>query len=177
MKQIVRSRSNRVILGVAGGLAEYFDIDATIIRLIFVVIGLVQPAIIFAYFIGALVIPERPAYPPASRSTIDVKPNQSAAASDHAPTDSEIDRELEEMARNSAAAAGAASHAGDGTNDRPVQTGADRNRTNLILGAGLAALGGILLFREFIPWFDLSRFWPVLVIALGGLIVWRSLDR
>lgn len=38
MKKLYRSSSNKKIAGVCGGLAEYFNIDATIVRIIFVLL-------------------------------------------------------------------------------------------------------------------------------------------
>jgi phage shock protein C len=64
MKKLYRSKSNRQLCGVCGGLGEYFNIDATIIRLILVVIGLCTAIIgaLIAYIIAAVVVPEEPDY-------------------------------------------------------------------------------------------------------------------
>ena len=59
-KKMYRIRTGRKILGVCGGLANYFDIDPTIVRVVFALIGLFWGAGILAYFIMALVIPENP---------------------------------------------------------------------------------------------------------------------
>lgn len=59
-KKLHRIRRGRKILGVCGGLANYFDIDPTIVRVVFALIGLFWGAGILAYFIMALVIPENP---------------------------------------------------------------------------------------------------------------------
>lgn len=59
-KKLYRIRRGRKILGVCGGLANYFDIDPTIVRVVFALIGLFWGAGILAYFIMALVIPENP---------------------------------------------------------------------------------------------------------------------
>lgn len=59
-KKLYRIRTGRKILGVCGGLANYFDIDPTIVRVVFALIGLFWCAGILAYFIMALVIPENP---------------------------------------------------------------------------------------------------------------------
>ena len=59
-KKLYRIRTGRKILGVCGGLANYFDIDPTIVRVVFALIGLFWGAGILAYFIMALVIPEKP---------------------------------------------------------------------------------------------------------------------
>lgn len=57
-KRLFKSRTNRVLCGVCGGLGEYFDIDPTIIRLLFVLLGCTTTGII-VYIIAAIVIPER----------------------------------------------------------------------------------------------------------------------
>ena len=59
-KKLYRIRTGRKILGVCGGLANYFDIDPIIVRVVFALIGLFWGAGILAYFIMALVIPENP---------------------------------------------------------------------------------------------------------------------
>ena len=59
-KKLYRIRTGRKILGVCGGLANYFDIDPTIVRVVFALIGLFWGAGILAYFVMALVIPENP---------------------------------------------------------------------------------------------------------------------
>ena len=59
-KKLYRIRTGRKILGVCGGLANYFDIDPTIVRVVFALIGLFWGAGILAYFIMALVIPKNP---------------------------------------------------------------------------------------------------------------------
>lgn len=59
-KLLRRSKINRSILGVCGGLGEYFDIDPVLLRVAWVVLSLTSglfPGVI-AYFIVALVMPE-----------------------------------------------------------------------------------------------------------------------
>jgi phage shock protein C len=58
-KKWYRSRKDKMIGGVAGGLAEYFDIDPTIVRIIFVA-GLFMGAGFLAYIILWIVVPEEP---------------------------------------------------------------------------------------------------------------------
>ncbi|HEY3375795.1 MAG TPA: PspC domain-containing protein [Candidatus Aquicultor sp.] len=61
-KHLYRSRHNRKIAGVAGGIADYLGIDATIIRLLWVLLALISgfwPALV-AYIVMAIVIPEEP---------------------------------------------------------------------------------------------------------------------
>ncbi len=58
-KQLLRSEKNKMIGGVCAGLAEYFDIDSSLVRLIFVALTLVTavfPMLIF-YIVAWIVIP------------------------------------------------------------------------------------------------------------------------
>ena len=59
MKKIYRSQEDKKIAGILGGLGELFDIDPTLLRLLFVFIGLATGIIplIVAYFIGWIIIP------------------------------------------------------------------------------------------------------------------------
>ena len=57
-KKLYKSRTNRMICGVCGGLAEYLNLDATIIRLVFAVLILTGVSILF-YIAAAIIIPER----------------------------------------------------------------------------------------------------------------------
>lgn len=58
-KKLYRSRKNAMLLGVCGGVAEYFNIDPTIIRLAWVLLGCTGTGIL-AYFVAALIIPPAP---------------------------------------------------------------------------------------------------------------------
>ncbi len=56
-KKVYRSRSNRMIAGVCGGFAEYFNIDPTIIRLVMAIFGLTGSGVLF-YIIALILIPD-----------------------------------------------------------------------------------------------------------------------
>lgn len=59
MKRLFRSRRNRMFAGICGGLAEYLHIDATVIRLLFVILLFVTGIFPFGilYLIGIYLIP------------------------------------------------------------------------------------------------------------------------
>ena len=61
-KRLYRSRSNRMISGVCGGIAQYFSIDPSIVRLIAVLLLFTSAFIgaTIAYFVCAAIIPEEP---------------------------------------------------------------------------------------------------------------------
>jgi phage shock protein PspC (stress-responsive transcriptional regulator) len=59
-KKLYRSESNRWLLGVCGGLGEYFDVDPTLIRVLFIVFALVFGGGFLLYLILWLIIPMKP---------------------------------------------------------------------------------------------------------------------
>ena len=59
MKKLYKSETNRMIAGVCGGIAEYFETDATLVRLGFVAFSLLGGSGVLAYLIAAIVIPGR----------------------------------------------------------------------------------------------------------------------
>ena len=59
MKKLYRSETDKVLCGVCGGIAEYFEIDPTLVRLGFVVISLACGSGILGYLVAALIIPRR----------------------------------------------------------------------------------------------------------------------
>ena len=56
-KKLYRSKKNRMICGVCGGIGEYFNIDATLIRLALVLLACTGSGIL-AYFVAAVIIPD-----------------------------------------------------------------------------------------------------------------------
>jgi phage shock protein C len=59
-KKLYLSDTDRKIAGVCGGIAEYFGVDSTLIRVIWIIIALIAGSGILAYFIAWLLIPRRP---------------------------------------------------------------------------------------------------------------------
>ena len=59
-KRLYKSATDKKIAGVCGGIAEYFNVDATLIRLAWVLFCALGGSGLLAYIIAALVIPDRP---------------------------------------------------------------------------------------------------------------------
>ena len=72
MKKLYRSRKNRILAGVCGGLGEYFNIDPVIIRLIFIFFSIMVMSGVLIYLIAWFIIPTRPKK--ASETTVDINP-------------------------------------------------------------------------------------------------------
>jgi len=60
MKRLYRSKNNKIIAGVCSGIAEYFNIDPTIVRLLWLPLALSGGAGVIAYIIAWVIIPEEP---------------------------------------------------------------------------------------------------------------------
>jgi phage shock protein C len=60
-ERLYRSRGDRMLFGVAGGMARYFNLDPAIVRLVWVLLFLAGGAGILLYIVAAIVIPEEPA--------------------------------------------------------------------------------------------------------------------
>lgn len=59
-KRLYKSNQNKMIDGVCGGIAEYFGIDPTVVRLLWVLFSLMGGSGILAYIIAAIIIPRNP---------------------------------------------------------------------------------------------------------------------
>ena len=58
-KKLYRSDTDKMLCGVCGGIAEYFNVDPTLIRLLWAVLTCTGGAGIIAYIIAAVIIPRR----------------------------------------------------------------------------------------------------------------------
>ena len=61
-KRLYRSRKDRQIAGVCGGIADYFAIDPTLVRILWVIFALAGGPGLILYIILALVVPEEPEF-------------------------------------------------------------------------------------------------------------------
>jgi phage shock protein C len=69
-KRLMRPRANRKIAGVCAGLAEYFDLDVTLVRVLWLVVTFFS-ALIFGtvgYIVAWIVMPEEPEYLPVPQA-------------------------------------------------------------------------------------------------------------
>ena len=59
-KRLYKSRDDRMLSGVCGGIAEYFDIDPTLVRLGWALFCALGGSGILAYIVAAVIIPRNP---------------------------------------------------------------------------------------------------------------------
>ena len=59
-KKLYRSNNDKMLCGVCAGIAEYFGVDPTLVRLLFVLFTVLGGAGVLLYIIAAIVIPKEP---------------------------------------------------------------------------------------------------------------------
>lgn len=59
-KKLYRSRQNRILGGICGGIGEYLNVDPTVVRLLWVLFTFVGASGLLAYLICLVIIPENP---------------------------------------------------------------------------------------------------------------------
>ncbi|WP_022792076.1 PspC domain-containing protein [Weissella halotolerans] len=62
MKKHLYKSSDRVLAGVLGGIANYFNLDPTLVRLLFALATVFCFPLVFFYIIAAIVVPSEPSY-------------------------------------------------------------------------------------------------------------------
>lgn len=64
VRRLYRSRGDRILGGVCGGIAEYFSVDPALVRIIAILLVIAGGGAIFAYVLAWLLIPEEPGETP-----------------------------------------------------------------------------------------------------------------
>ncbi|MCY3573057.1 MAG: PspC domain-containing protein [Chloroflexi bacterium] len=65
-RRLYRSRQQRSLAGVCGGIAEYLDVDPSLVRIAWVLLSMAGGPALLLYIVMAVVVPEEPEFIPAS---------------------------------------------------------------------------------------------------------------
>jgi len=149
-KKLYRSRKDQIIGGVCGGIAEYFGIDSTLVRLAFVLFALIEGAGIIAYIIAWIIIPE--------------SPQSGQSKGEEEVYDVELNKEDEEGEYQA-------------STEEPEEEKKNKEQRKRILGLILVALGIFFILDNWIPGFYWRRFWPVILIVLGVVLIYREVKE
>jgi phage shock protein C len=185
--RLYRSRSDRMIAGVAGGLAEMWDADPSLIRIVWALLIVLTGGIaLVVYIVMAIVVPEEEdvypavplagAAPPGAPAPAGVagQPFAGDAGQPAAPPGPEpaiAGWTSPYDARSARADARAARRAS--RRERRRGTGA----APLLLGALLVLLGVWFLADEYLPNINFDWFWPIVLIGLGVVVLVMAVDR
>ena len=150
-ERLFRSGRQKMIGGVCGGLADYFRIDVTLVRLLALLTLFMGGAGFFAYLVMWVVVPLNP----------DHQVGYARQYSRGADTIiSDIVNDVEEAAQNFKKDN---EHGGQGTK---------------FAGGFLIILGVIFMLDQWFPyWFSMSKMWPFVLIIIGVAIIWRGKRR
>lgn len=161
-EQLYRSLDDRIIAGVAGGLADYWGTDPSWIRVIWVVLAIITGGLgLLVYIVMAVVVPQEDVV----MATVAPTPTEAAAAP---PTSSEgvaapmtraewrAERRAMREARRAARGPGS---------------------FGLVVGAALVLIGIWYLLEEYVPGFNADRLWPFGLIGLGVVLLVAAVSR
>ncbi len=182
--RLYRSRTDKVIAGVCGGLGEYIGVDPVLVRLFFVVLAVADGVGLLIYIIMMIAVPERPREAPASAVAREGVPEKAdagalAAAVAHEAVSDEADAEARlravgEDLRESAERMADRARAWSGS----LETGDATARNSLFLGGSLVLIGLLFLLRNldilWLDWLRLNTLWPLLLILAGVALLWRN---
>ena len=62
-KRLCKARGQRMVCGVCGGIAEYFNVDPTLVRLAFLLLAAGWGSGLLAYLVAGIIMPEPPVEP------------------------------------------------------------------------------------------------------------------
>lgn len=168
-RRLYRTEQDKMVFGVAGGLADYFDIDVSLVRLGWVLVCIASAGLGVLAYIAMTVVT------PTYFQLYGVEEN-----GDEAPDDAGDETEGD---GDDAEATNAADSV-PARRRRPLPRKRRRVRresggAGMVFGIIFVVIGGIALMGS-LNIFDFLRFgqlWPVLIIAFGGLILWGRRRR
>ena len=204
--RLYRSVDDRMLAGVAGGVAERLDADPSIIRVVWALLVVLTGGLaLVAYIVMAIVVPDAPDDEPGRQATDAPPPSPAAAATDPDPDAPTAATTLATagLVAGTAASTDPVPLASTGTQPASGTTGgwvapngqtvaraseapASRKRRSgmrdgddrgaLIGGMVLILIGGFFLIRQFIPAIDLGSWWPLILVGIGVVLVIMSVS-
>jgi phage shock protein C len=153
-ERLYKSREDRMLFGVAGGMAEWMDLDPAIVRLVWAVLILAGGVGLLLYIVAAIVIPEAP-YGVMGAAAATGDPGASAPDGTAAAEQTRWDAR---QARR------AARRRGNGS-------------AGVVFGALLVIAGVWFLIDRYVPAFDASWFVPGVLIVVGIALVIGAMGR
>lgn len=150
IKKFYRSRTDRVLFGVCGGLGKYFNIDPILFRLLFVLLFLMHGAGLIVYVLMVVITPEEPGRREKDK---DLEGEFSELADKINDKAHEISKEI--------------GVSGEADPDRKA-----RNFLAIII----ILFGMFFLAREFFPlnWIDTDIVWALGIIGIGLYIIFKK---
>ncbi|MBL6963433.1 MAG: PspC domain-containing protein [Bacteroidetes bacterium] len=144
-RRLFRDSSNEVIGGVASGLAKYFDVDVTIVRILFVLAGIFGGWGVIVYIIFWIAVPRK--------TLIDQDTSFNQDQAEKSPPKDYSENKYRQT-------------------DVPEQE--QKSRGGLIGGTILIIIGTFFIMERYIPRIDFDDFWPFLLVLIGLTILFSG---
>jgi len=175
-EKLFRSRKNRILGGVASGLADYLNLDPILVRILFVVISIFNGIGIILYIILWIVIPENSNEFMYTPPPTDYSPDSDTKTDTGSKTDSGFKAESDSKAssdfKTEAPKVDNMDYKFDNMYTEPVKKSSGSGR--LIAGIIFIGLGIIFIADRIFPYFDFLDLLPVGLILLGVVLIWNS---
>ena len=170
-KKLYKSTTDKAICGVCGGIAEYFEIDSILVRLIVVLLCLAAGSGILAYIIAALVIPKRPeAYESRAYSrTAYVAPD--GTVYENVSTQDGSGNTQDSSGSYSSTENNKSGEYSDSYNYQPQQKPKKKSGAGVFFGIMLVLIGIATILKVIIPAIDSRILWAVLAIVAGFILI------
>jgi phage shock protein PspC (stress-responsive transcriptional regulator) len=169
-KKLYRSKNDRMIAGVCGGLADYFNVDSSLVRLAVLFIFLFQGIGLIAYIIAWLVMSEEPVKNeyrmPDDYYIEEQKKQESKNQQQSYKADTDQDRSENFNQEN-----------GTESEKEYYQQYHDQNKDNSnnnrrkLFAVIMILVGSIFLIDIWVPDLYWERYWPLILIAAGALML------
>lgn len=154
MNRLYRSESDRILGGVCGGLAQYFDVDPLVTRIVFVLLAMINGLGLLAYLIVWVLVPTESA---------------TAKSQDRIVRDNvqEISKRARDLGRDMHSTWG----------EHGWSTANSHGKGMLLVGGGLVLVGLLILLDNLglLWWFSLGTLWPLIPIAIGSVMLLNNL--
>ena len=152
--KLYRSSKDCMIGGICGGIAEYFDIDSTLVRLLAVLVVLLGGAGVIAYLIAWIVIPKNP----------------------EQESDEKFEKREKIKEKIKKGAENVIEEVKEHFESKESNHNIERNR-RIWGGIIVIIIGVIFLSGSLFHWVAWSNLWPLIVIALGIIIMVQAFKK
>jgi phage shock protein C len=153
VERLYRSSTQRMLGGVCGGLGEYFNIDPTLVRIVYILVTIATGVLlgIGLYIVLWLIVPSEASVGKSIRESMRENVDEMAQSA------RDISNEVQATLR------------------RSPPEGAHRIERAALAGLILVAIGVLFLLANLDPlgWLRWARFWPLILIVIGLLLLLR----
>jgi len=157
MNKLYRSTTDRVFGGVCGGLADYMQVDPLILRILFVLVAMMNGLGLVAYLLMWIFVPSE--------------------ASVGSQRDQVVCENMEEIKERARTLGQSAQQSLNRQKWAANWTQGKTSQRMLLIGAGLVVVGLLVLLDNlgWLWWFSLGKLWPLILIAIGVVVLLNNL--